>query len=488
MNALALVIGNNDYQYTTKLDNAVNDAKSISDVLLRLGYHVDFISNCTQRDFGLKVAEFKKKLTSYDIGLFFYSGHGLQIDGKNYLTGIDTSSTDEESTKYTSILLEEILTSMEASNLKIKIVILDACRDNPYKGKYRGVGNVGLAPIYAPKGSIIAFSTSPGETAMDGGGGNHSIYTDSLLKHIEDKNIPIEDFFKRVRTSVYTLSRGKQLSWEHTSLIGDYYFNSGLLIHSVELPYTNDVVADVNFISKGSNAENIIEKLSTIDWYVQKPAFDDFKKLMPKEIDKDIQFLLGRNILQVATGKEYTALDYFESLGRNVEKWTINGENHLLNGILFEIYFDSNGRLRQGLKFKSSLIDKVCSLEEDARYKTSFDFINKQLQPLKDYLFYIPSSRPVNLPIELIFTKHIVDEFGTEITYFKLTSIKYQENEILSVKEGTHYSEYPFEYFIEELCFALSVPKNRLTLSNNFDGKIKYVKAPWILRDSLLLK
>lgn len=486
MNALALVIGNNNYQYTTKLDNAVNDAKSISDALVRLGYHVDFISDCTQRDFGLKIAEFSEKLKSYDIGLFFYSGHGLQIEGKNYLTGIDTDFNDAEPAKYTSILLDEILKSMQASELKIKIVILDACRDNPFTDKYRGVSNNGLAPVYAPKGSIIAFSTSPGERAKDAGGNNHSIYTASILKHIEDKNIPIEDFFKRVRTSVFTLSGGKQLSWEHTSLIGDYYFNSGLLIQSVDLPYTTDVVADSNFISKGSKAEIIIEKLGTIDWYVQKPAFHDFKNLRPETIDNNIQFLLGRNILQVATGGEYSALDYFDNLGRNIEKWKINGENHLLNGILYEIYFDSNGRLRQGFNFKSSLLDKVCLLEEDERYKSSFDFINHLLQPLKDYLFYIPSSRPVNLPLELTFSKHIVDEFGHEVIYFKLDSIKYQDNDILSVKEGTYYTDYAFENFIQELCLTLSIPSYRLTLSNNFDGEIKYVKVPWILRNSLL--
>lgn len=486
MNALALVIGNNNYQYTTKLDNAVNDAKSISDALVRLGYHVDFVYDCSQRVFGLKIAEFAEKLKSYDIGLFFYSGHGLQIEGKNYLTGIDTDFNDAEPAKFTSILLDEILRSMQASDLKIKIVILDACRDNPFADKYRGLSNNGLAPVYAPKGSIIAFSTSPGERAKDAGGNNHSVYTASILKHIEDKNIPIEDFFKRVRTSVFTLSGGKQLSWEHTSLIGDYYFNSGLLIQSVDIPYTTDVVADSNFISKGSPAEIIIEKLRTIDWYIQKPAFESFKYLNPEKIDKNIQFLLGRNILQVATGGEYTALDYFDYLGRNIEKWTINGENHLLNGILYEIYFDSNGRLRQGFNFKSSLLDKVCLLEEDVRYKSSFDFINHLLQPLRDYLFYIPSSRPVNLPLELTFSKHIVDEFGQEVIFFKLDSIKYQDNEILSVEEGTYYTDYAFENFIHELCLTLSIPSNRLTLSNNFDGEIKYVKVPWILRNSLL--
>ncbi|MDD4529288.1 MAG: caspase family protein, partial [Bacteroidales bacterium] len=252
------------------------------------------------------------------------------------------------------------------------------------------------------------------------------------------------------------------------------------------LPYTPDVVADSNFISKGSTVEIIIEKLGTIDWNVQKPAFSDFKNLTPNTIDKNIQFLLGRNILQVANGDVFSAIDYFENLGRNIQKWSINGENHLLNGILYEIYFDSNGRLRQGYNFKSSLLEKVCLLEEDIRYKSSFDFINKQLQPLKDYLFYIPSSRPVNLPLELTFTKQIVNDFGSEITYFKLNSIKYQDNEILNIKDGTIYQEYTYKNFIHSLCLDLSIPKNRLTLSNNFDGEIEYVKYPWNLKDSLL--
>ena len=201
------------------------------------------------------------------------------------------------------------------------------------------------------KGTIIAFSTSPGETAMDGGGSNHSIYTESLLKHIEDKNIQIEDFFKRVRTSVYTLSSGKQLSWEHTSLIGDYYFNSGQLIHAITLPYSKAVVADSQYISDGSEEGQIIEKFKSHDWYKQESAFNKFNLLDKSKSDKNVQFLLGRNILQILDGGERTTIAYFRNPGDKLASWTIKGENHILNGILFEIYFDSNGR------FSSTLTD-----------------------------------------------------------------------------------------------------------------------------------
>ena len=205
--------------------------------------------NCNNEHFERDVRSFSDDLKSYDVGLFYFSGHGLQIDGQNYLTSLDTNFSDSISVKHTSIPLKEVMDYMQNDKTLIKILILDACRNNPLPE--RGT-NLGLAPIYAPKGTIIAFSTSPGETAMDYGAGKNSIYTGSLLNHIDDRNIPIEDFFKRVRTSVYTLSNGKQTSWEHTSLIGNFCFNSGQLIHSPKIPYREDCVIDKTFESHGT--------------------------------------------------------------------------------------------------------------------------------------------------------------------------------------------------------------------------------------------
>ncbi|MEX0980660.1 MAG: caspase family protein [Bacteroidales bacterium] len=471
MNAVALVIGNDKYALEkNKLDNAANDANSISDVLLRLGYTVHKKLNCDKINFANAISQYITELNGFEIGLFYFSGHGLQIDGENYLAPIDTDFSDEKVAKYTSFPLQDILHDIDKAKPKIKIIILDACRNNPYPLTYRGAFSRGLAPIYAPKGTIIAFSTSPGEVALDGGSFGNSIYTRSILKHIEDKNTQIEDFFKRVRTSVYVLSEGKQLSWEHTSLIGDYYFNSGQLIHGVDLPYSPSVVADSQYIPDSSIFGHIIQGFKSHDWYKQGPAFKRFLKLDKSDVNESEQFLLGRNILQIATGGEFNSNDYFETLNQSLEKWIADGANHILNGILFEIYFDSDGRFRQGLNFKSNYINEICRLEEDKRYKTSFDFILTQLLPFRDFLYYIPSSNPVNLPIELKFEK--IKKETSEGNYIinQLNTIFFQGTDILQIEEDfAFYSRSTYEHLVNELSKNLCVPKNRLTISTNFD-------------------
>lgn len=125
-------------------------------------------------------------------------------DGINYLAPVDSEFKSESQMKYHAYPLNLIMDHMEKSNALIKILILDACRDNPFQ-KTRGIQS-GLAPVYAPKGTILAFSTSPGERAKDGGAGRNSLYTGALLTHIDDENIQIEEFFKRVRTTVHTVS------------------------------------------------------------------------------------------------------------------------------------------------------------------------------------------------------------------------------------------------------------------------------------------
>ena len=370
MNASALVIGNSEYSLDkNKLINAVNDAEDVSQKLLNLGFIVNESINCDRQKFDRDIKKFGEDLKKYDIGVFYFSGHGLQIEGINYLTSIDTNFEDDISAKNTSFPLSEIIEYMQRAESIINILILDACRDNPLPSQYRGINSQGLAPIYAPKGSIIAFSTSPGEKAMDYGAGRNSIYTGAFLNHIDDVNIPIEDFFKRVRTTVYTLSRGKQTSWEHTSLIGNFCFNSGQLVHSTDLPYKQEHIADENFQSKGTEIDEIIVRLKTYDWYKQKPAIKNISELDLKNAEMSDLFLLGRNILQTAIGGEFSAKSIVENFNTWPQNSIMDGENHILNGILFEIYFDSKGHFRQE-NFKCGLIDEIFNLQEKKQFKS----------------------------------------------------------------------------------------------------------------------
>jgi len=350
--------------------------------------------------------------------------------------------------------------------------------------QFRGLQGEGLAPIYAPKGTLIAFSTSPGERAMDYGAGRNSIYTGALLNHMDDLNVPIEDFFKRVRTTVYTHSSGKQTSWEHTSLIGNFCFNSGQLIHSVDLPYKEDHIVDENYTSNGTEIDEIIEKLRSHDWYKQQPAIQKLSKVDKKKIDESYRFLLGRNILQTAIGGEFSANSIIKNLDNWLIDWFIGEENHVLNGILFEIYFNSKGQFRQ-TNFKNELIDEIFQLQTIEKYQKSFEFIQKQLAPFDEFVFYVPSNPAITLPIEVTF-EEIKDSYkGKDKTYFRLISVKYQDFELMEP-----YTNYDFdtisvryEKFIENLRTQLTVPKTNLRLSVNVkEDEIKLVNMPWELK------
>jgi hypothetical protein len=489
MNALALVIGNAEYsQEKDILVNAVNDANDFAKKLVNLGFVVNKATDCNREQFDREIRKFGDDLKKFDIGLFYFSGHGLQIKGKNYLTAIDTSFADDISATHTSFPLDEIIDYMQAANPIIKILILDACRDNPLPSQYRGVNLGGLAPVYAPKGSIIAFSTSPGEKAMDYGAGRNSIYTGSLLNHIDDINIPIEDFFKRVRTSVYTLSNGKQTSWEHTSLIGNFYFNSGQLVHSVDLPYKKEHIVDELFDSDGSEIQDIIKKLKSHDWYKQSPAINKLDRIDKQDIDESIRFLLGRNILQTADGDEYAAISIIKNLDDWLKGWFTGEDNHVLNGILFEIYFNSKGQFRQK-DFKADLIDDVFKLEKIERFKTSFEFIKSQLNPFQDYLYYLPSYPTTTLPIELQFESEKYMRGGKERTAHRLISIKLHDVEIMEPYTDNDYDtiSVSFDNFKEKLRNILCVPLERLRLSMNInESDLKIIYIPWELNVSKL--
>jgi hypothetical protein len=482
LNGLALVVGNAQYSKKEhRLVNAVNDAVDFTDKLIRLGFDVMKVTNAKRDDLDRNIIDFRSKLPAYKVGLFYFSGHGLQIEGKNYLTSVDSSFIDESSLKWSAHCLDQVIEYMNNGSTTIKVLILDACRDNPLPKVFRGLNDPGLAPIYAPQGTIIAFSTSPGEKAMDYGSGRNSIYTGSLLNHLDDHNIPIEEFFKRVRTSVYTLSNGKQTSWEHTSLIGSYSFNSGQMIHSIDLPYTEDCIADSNFKPDKSNVDTVIEDLKSHNWYKQRPAIRKLRGIEASEFSKSKQFLLGRNILQVACGGEGDTLAIMSRLSNWLSKYTVKGQNHVLNGILFEIYFDSEGKFRTE-DFKNDFIDNIFDLQDEPEFQGSFTFIESHLQFFKDYLYYIPSPHPMALPIELQFKKKKSKDNDGPL--YDITSIKYEEGELLHYAiHDEFYQTSTYGKFLEKLSKLLTVPLKLLRVSSNIKlNKVDMIRHPWELK------
>ncbi|MDP2811469.1 MAG: caspase domain-containing protein [Rhodocyclaceae bacterium] len=219
---VALVIGNAAYK-DAPLKNPVNDARALSAKLRSVGFDVILGENLGQRDMTRLVTRFGEKLAGKGVGLFFYAGHGMQVKGRNYLLPVDAQISNEASARSESLDLDQILDHMSASGSQFNLVVLDACRNNPFERRFRSGGGGGLAQIDAPKGTLIAFATAPGKVAMDGDGEN-STYTAALLRALSEPGLPVENVFKRVRGEVSRITGDQQVPWESSSLTGDFYF------------------------------------------------------------------------------------------------------------------------------------------------------------------------------------------------------------------------------------------------------------------------
>lgn len=217
---VALVIGNAAYPGAGALKNPVNDANDIASKLKKLGFDVIVRTNVRQKEMLRSLTEFGDKVQNGTEALFFYAGHGMQVRGRNYLIPIDAEIRSEASVSSEAVDVDQLLDKL--SPARLSMVILDACRNNPFERRFRGSGQ-GLAQINAPTGTLIAYATAPGKVAADGDGRN-GLYTTELLAAMDMPGIKIEDVFKRVRANVVRKSNEAQTPWESSSLTGDFFF------------------------------------------------------------------------------------------------------------------------------------------------------------------------------------------------------------------------------------------------------------------------
>lgn len=244
---VALVIGNGTYM-AAPLKNPVNDARDIAQALRDLGFDVEYGENLGRNDMKRSIRAFGERLRgASDVALFYFAGHGVQVKGVNYLIPIDARVEREEEVEYEGVEAGFVLAQMEADTSRVNIVILDACRNNPFARSFRSASN-GLAALDAPSGTLIAYATGPGSTASDGDARN-GLYTQELLKHMRVPGLSVEEVFKRVRISVRAQTRGRQTPWESSSLTGDFRFIGGGRSTPPEI-----VIPASRFI-RGSNVE-----------------------------------------------------------------------------------------------------------------------------------------------------------------------------------------------------------------------------------------
>ena len=217
----ALVVGNNAYP-TAPLRNPVNDARAIARALRDVGFNVMLVEDGSQLATQRAIRTFGDNIAKGGVGLFYFAGHGMQVRGKNFLIPVNAEIAREDEIEFTAIDVNLVLAKMDSAKNPLNIVILDACRNNPFGRGFRSA-QAGLAQVDAPTGSFIAFATAPGSVAADGAGEN-GVYTKYLLAEMARPGVPIEQLFKQVRIGVMTETAGRQIPWESSSLRGEFTF------------------------------------------------------------------------------------------------------------------------------------------------------------------------------------------------------------------------------------------------------------------------
>jgi uncharacterized caspase-like protein len=234
----ALVIGNASYK-AAPLKNPVNDAQAVGAALRVLGFQVMVREDTSQRELFDALREFSRRAAKSQVRLLFYAGHGVQLKGRNYLMPVDADVQTEEEIAQKGADITELLERLATLPDGVNLVVLDACRNNPFvpsiaqladsrRARTRGLGPQasGLAPVQAPSGTLIAFSTAPGSVAIDNPQQKNSIYTKHLLANLRVPGLPIERMFKQVRIAVAQETQQQQVPWETSSLMGEFCFRT----------------------------------------------------------------------------------------------------------------------------------------------------------------------------------------------------------------------------------------------------------------------
>jgi Caspase domain/Putative peptidoglycan binding domain len=229
---VAFVVGNGAYKNVAPLPNPAVDARSMAALLRNVGFDVVEGTNLTRDKMTEKLLDFGKRAEGADVALFFYAGHGIAVNGANYLLPIDADLKSEMDVKLGAAINVDLTLEQTMADAKVKLVFLDACRDNPFAAKIRSAKatrslsvSSGLADMKSGEGTLIAFATGPGQTALDGEAGTNSPFTRALLANIATPGVEIQQAMTKVRAQVNEETNKNQLPWGHTDLIGSVYLN-----------------------------------------------------------------------------------------------------------------------------------------------------------------------------------------------------------------------------------------------------------------------
>ncbi|MBF0202626.1 MAG: caspase family protein [Desulfamplus sp.] len=270
----ALVIGNADYS-TSPLKNPVNDAEDMASRLKQCDFEVIKLTNADRRSMIKAVDAFYKNLRGAEVGLFYYAGHGVQVNGRNFLIPVDAHVTSESDVELESLDARRVLGKMNDAGNPLNIVILDACRDNPFERSFR-TGSSGLARMDAPRGAIIAYATAPGAMAADGDERN-GVFTGSFMEHMLQPGWGIERVLKETRKNVIDKTNGKQVPWDSSSLTGDFYFAKGTTV--VDTPSPEPSSSGDSHSVKGTGSLKIQTNPPGAEIGLMAPSTDELKAM-----------------------------------------------------------------------------------------------------------------------------------------------------------------------------------------------------------------
>lgn len=296
---LALVIGNSRYRNAPPLGNPGNDAKAISEALRQSGFDVTVKLDATRDDMAAAIKAHVQSLAAKKaVGLFYFAGHGVQLAWRNYLIPVDAAVRKMEDIQTACVDLTSLIEGINKASNPMNVVILDACRENPFGGDIR-IENRGLSQIDAPHSTLLAYATAPGNVASDGEGDN-GLYTENLLREMKTPEAKIEDIFKRVRLNVRRRTNGQQIPWESTSLEEDFYF-----VPPKELKKLSEAEAEREFEVELALWEKI-ESLAVpklLEDYLRRYPSGKFSEAAQLQLDRALLMQGEKKIMVVSDAK-----------------------------------------------------------------------------------------------------------------------------------------------------------------------------------------
>lgn len=458
MKRIALCIGNDEYSKMQPLCCAINDATCMSESLKELGFDTICRCNLDRAEMVNVISDYVDRIAKYDLALFYYAGHGCQIEGENILAPTDLDVNQKPaSIKYNAFALEDLMRWLDKYPDTVKVFIFDACRTTVFE---RGFSR-GFAPVLAPQGSIIAFATSPGQVSSENVVTKHGYYTETLLDYIKLPRVNVETIFKKTREQLVARFGGKQIPWEHTSLVGDCYLNPHTIYDGVN--YSPDALADCRYRSQIGSVREIINGLKSHNWYSQGDALSLISVLDFSEVTASDLFVIGRNIYQSAVGSCFDAQSYIDNfINKSIPD---NAKLHMLNGMAYEIYFDAHNIIRTHPK--TGYYSSVIQLLEKDEFYGSKSFISSALSREDNQIVYIPGQNEIM-------------EFVAEVDEDNiLQSLLYKGSNVLFDGDGVEYvasDECPVYHSIEQLISAIAcqvaAPSDCISLSGYASNRI----------------